>query len=299
MQAGGDRGDGDACSGPVPAGAISTTRSRLAQRVEGMRSVIAAAPGAYAINAQSVFDYAEGALFARNLHRRAGGWRLVEPSAPLASDAQHPDPPPAHLAGSGGRQRRSGCGVAPLLRVRAGGRWAAARPTRNRRWSSCSPGASSSEASAAASGWNGGRYAVWRPRDRRATAGRTAPRADVGVIAFRWRRPRDADQFSIAVPALHDRRAARGAGRRAHLEASATATRPLDTAARGSALAFAPTAKLSDELASRAASSAGCSTAWVRRPTAIPRPERPDPGQKRRNGRTQAYHVRKAGSRIW
>ena len=108
------------------------------------------------------------------------------------------------------------------------------------------------EASSGASGWDGGRFAVWRPR-----TGRCDPECggSVGVIAFRWRRSSDADQFSLAVPAymvagllaqrVDDRTWKLGDGYAA-----------LATADRASALAFAPTAALSAALSRRAAASA-------------------------------------------
>ncbi len=103
----------------------------IAQRLEGMRSVIAAAPGAYAVNAQAVFDYADGARFIRSLYRRAGGWRLVdralEKPPTRSTQVLHPRTWPARITVSPIRLH-----VAPLLRP-GGGRWEAAPRTRSRR----------------------------------------------------------------------------------------------------------------------------------------------------------------------
>jgi hypothetical protein len=224
----------------------------LAQRVEGMRSVIAAAPGAYAINAQSVFAYAEGTLFARDLHRRAGGWRLVNRAlrSPPTRSTQilHPRTWPGRVDATPVR-----LGIAPLLS--SGWRRVGGGPAdEEQALVILLAGGINREASSGASGWNGGRYSVWKPRSANdCGAGCTA--SDVGVIAFRWRRRRDVDQFSITVPAYMV--AGRLAGRvdeRTWKVGDGYAA--LGTAARSSALAFAPTAKLSDELASRAAWSA-------------------------------------------
>jgi hypothetical protein len=224
----------------------------IGQRVEGMRSVIAAAPGAYAINAQAVFDYAEGALFARDLRRRAGGWRLVDRAleSPPRQSTQilHPSTWPGRDSVSPIRLR-----IAPLLRSgwhAAGGGVADEEQAR----AILLTGGINRETSSAASGWNGGRFAIWKP-DSSPDCGADCTAQDVGVIAFRWRRRRDADQFSLAVPAymiagrlagrVDDRTWAVGDGYAA-----------LGTAPRSSALAFGPSAELSRELADRASAAA-------------------------------------------
>jgi hypothetical protein len=50
----------------------------LRSRIDAMRSVIAAGPGPYIVNAQAVFDYVDGGLFVYELYRRAGGFRLID-----------------------------------------------------------------------------------------------------------------------------------------------------------------------------------------------------------------------------
>ena len=227
-------------------------RIPVAERVKGMRSVIGAAPGAYATNAQAEFDYADGALFARDLRRRADGWRLVDRalSVPPRQSSQilHPStwpgglqPAPIRLKGSplpDARWRPLGGGVADEEQARA----------------ILLTGGIKLEASAAASGWDGGRFVIFKRRSDSGCAAGCAP-DEAGAVAFRWRRPRDVDQFSLAVPAymVAGRLAERADEGTWRLDTGYAA---LATGHRSSALAFAPTAKLSDELAGRAASSA-------------------------------------------
>ena len=158
----------------------------LGQRLEGMRSVIAAAPGAYAVNAEAIFDYVDGGLFVRSLHRRAGGWRLVDRALdkpPRRSDQLlHPRRWPGP---SGAHPVR--LGVGPLLGprwTRVGGGLAG----EEQGLVILLAGTISSEAATGAAGWDGGRFAVWRSRSS-AGCDRGCASADVGVIAFGWRRP--------------------------------------------------------------------------------------------------------------
>ena len=225
----------------------------IAERLEGMRSVIAAAPGAFAINAQTIFDYSDGALFVRDLYRRAGGWRLVnralaEPPR-RSTQILHPRTWPTAVGASPVH-----LGIGPLLRPdwQPVGGGAAGE---ERALVILLAGTIATEASSGASGWDGGRFAVWRPRSGAEGCGSDCAAGDVGVIAFRWRHPNDAEQFALAVPAymlvgllaerLNDRIWKLGDGYAA-----------LGTGARGSALAFAPTEGLAGELSRRAASSA-------------------------------------------
>jgi hypothetical protein len=224
-----------------------------AQRLEGMRSVIGSASGAYAINAQAVFDYVDGALFARSLYRRSDGWRLVNRAlqdSPLRStQILHPRTWPAAVGASPVR-----LGIAPLLRAD----WrpvGAAAADEERALVILLAGTISSEASSGASGWDGGRFAVWRPRSPAEDCGSDCAAGDVGVIAFRWRHPNDAEQFGLAVPAymivglfaepVKQRTWRVGDGYAA-----------LGAANRGSALAFAPTMELAQRLSQTAARNA-------------------------------------------
>ncbi len=229
-------------------------RVPLRERLEGMGSVIAAGSAPSAINAQAVFDYSNGGLFVRALYRRAHGFRLVNRALtdpPRRSDQiLHPRSWP----GGGSRPPRVRLGVGRWLRPRwqrIGGGVAG----EERALTILLAGSLASRATVGASGWNGGRFAVWRPRRPADECGRGCATGDVGVIAFRWRRRQDAHQFSLAVPAY------------AILQLFAERVQwqtwrvsdgyfALGTAARGSALAFAPTAPLARELAQHAASRA-------------------------------------------
>lgn len=227
-------------------------RVPLAQRLEGMRSVIGAAPGAYAVNAEAIFDYVDGGLFARDLYRRAGGWRLVDRALedpPRRSDQllhprRWPEPDEASPI-------RLGIGPAMETRWRRVGGGLAGE---EQALVILLAGTISSEAVTGAAGWDGGRFAVWRSRSSEACNGECAG-SDLGVIAFRWRRPRDAEQFSLAVPAyMIAGRLAERVDERTWKVGDGYAS--LATADRGSALAFAPVPALSDSLSRRAAASA-------------------------------------------
>ena len=225
----------------------------VAQRLEGMRSVIGTAPGAYAINAQTIFDYVDGALFVRNLYRRAGGWRLVNRAlqdAPRRStQILHPGSWPAAIGASPVR-----LGIEPRLRAdwrRVGG----AAADEERALVILLAGTIATEAASGAAGWDGGRFAVWRPQSPVEDCGSDCAAGDIGVIAFRWRHPHDAEQFGLAVPAymLAGLFAERVRDRIWKLSDAYAA---LGTATRGSALAFAPTEAMAAQLSRRAASSA-------------------------------------------
>jgi hypothetical protein len=115
-------------------------------------------------------------------------------------------------------------------------------------------GTISSEAVAGAAGWVAGRFAVWRSPSSEGCDGR-CDGSDVGVIAFRWRRPRDAEQFSLAVPAyMIAGRLAERVDERTWKVGEGYAS--LASGDRSSALAFAPTPAMSDPLSTRAAASA-------------------------------------------
>jgi hypothetical protein len=229
-------------------------RVPVAQRLEGMRSVIAAGPSAYAINAQAIFDYVDGGLFVRDLYRRAGGWSLVNralENPPTRSDQLlHPQKWPE----SGGGQRVR-LGIGRLLRARwrpIGGGLAGEEQA----LMILLAGTIGNEAVAGASGWDGGRFAVWRPSLATPNCPAGCAAGDVGVVAFRWRHRADAGQFSLAVPAyMIVGLLAESVSQRTWKVANGYAS--LGTADRGSALAFAPSARLSAALASRAARSAG------------------------------------------
>src|SRR5207248_9049068 len=78
----------------------------LRERLTGMRSVIGASRAPFAINAQAVYDYVDGALFIDTLYQRAYGFRLInraERQPPWQSEQilhpKHwPQPSPQHPA---------------------------------------------------------------------------------------------------------------------------------------------------------------------------------------------------------
>ena len=169
----------------------------LAQRLEGMRGVIAAAPGVYAVNAEAIFDYVDGGLFVRSLFRRVRGWRLVDRALDDPPESNQLLPSPTLARVGGGDRIRLGLGPSlsadwrPIGGGRAGEEQALVILL---------AGTISSEAVAGAAGWDGGRFAVWRSRSSSACVDECAS-GDLGVIALRWRRAEDAEQFSLAVPA--------------------------------------------------------------------------------------------------
>jgi hypothetical protein len=224
----------------------------VAQRLEGMRSVIAAAPGAYAINAQAVFDYVDGALFVRSLRRRSGDWAWVDRALEWPPRRSRQLLHPRSWPGSGAA-RPVRLGIAGLLRRdwrRVGGGPAGEQQA----LVILLAGTIAPEALVGASGWDGGRFAVWRPPMSNA-CGDGCSSGDVGVIAFRWRRANDPEQFGLAVPAyMIAGLLAQRVNERIWKVGDEYAA--LGTADRASALAFAPTASLSDSLSTRAAAAA-------------------------------------------
>jgi hypothetical protein len=226
---------------------------RVAERIDGLRSLLATGSAPYAINAQAIFDYVDGAQFIRSVYRRAGNWSLVDRAlrAPprQSQEILHPgrwpveaSPDPIRLGIGGALQggwRRVGGGSAGeeqalviLLAAPLGG-----------------------AAQLGASGWDGGHFAVWRPRSEHG-CGSDCVVDDVGVVAFRWRHLRDASQFSLAVPGY----ATLGLLAQPftnHVWKRSDGYLALGTASRASALAFAPDARLARELAQRAARRAG------------------------------------------
>ena len=171
----------------------------VAQRISTTQGVIDAQHSPYAVSSQAIFDYVDGGLFVSHLYRKADGFRLVDRAIrnpPRRTDEiLHPRTWP----GAGGqrlRVRPVSLGVAPLLRAHwrpVGGGIAG----EERALAILLAGTWGTQASVGASGWDGGRFTVWRPRG--CSGGCDAGR--VGVIAFRWRQRSDSDQFAVGVPA--------------------------------------------------------------------------------------------------
>ena len=225
----------------------------VGQRIEGLRSLIATNPGAYAVNAQAIFDYVDGAHFMLNLRRRTGDWRLVDQALenPPRDSSQilHPGSWPGMA-----RHLPVRLGVAHRLRDRwqpVGGGSAGEEQA----LVILLAGALGTQAQAGASGWDGGRFAVWRPRSPRRDCEPGCVTGDVGVVAFRWRHRGDASQFALAVPAYTTLGLfAQVVTRRTWKLSDGYVA--LGTAPQASALAFAPTRRLADSLSRRSARSA-------------------------------------------
>jgi hypothetical protein len=225
----------------------------IGERLDGMRSVIAAGPAPYAIDARAVFDYADGGLFVRSLWHREQGWRLVNRALrhPPRDSRQvlHPRtwPPPRPVD-------RVRLGVGGLLH----GAWrqvGGGTAGEEQALVILLAGSIPSSAGPGASGWMGGRYALWRPRGDRQECAPGCATGDVGVVAFRWRGRNDAGEFGVAVPAyMIIGLLAEKLGQRSWKLSDGYAA--LASGSRSSGLAFAPEPRLARALARQAAASA-------------------------------------------
>jgi hypothetical protein len=164
------------------------------QRLAGQRSVFAAGGSTpYAVKAANIFDYVDGALFVRGLHRH--GWRPVNGALrhPPTRTQQilHPRawrhsrrPPPVHLdlaelLGNGWHLVGGGpAGEQDVLAI-------------------LGQGAFGVEIDQAGAGWAGGRFELWRAGDDPAGCEDCAQR-EIGAVAFRWRHRLDAWEFGRA-----------------------------------------------------------------------------------------------------
>jgi hypothetical protein len=225
----------------------------IGQRIEGARSLIATNPGAYAVNAEAIFDYVDGALFVHNLYRRTGDWRLVDRALrtpPRQSrDILHADSWPGASSVQPIR-----LGLASVLRHHW--RWVGGGPAgEEQALVILLAGALGSEAEMAASGWVGGQFAVWAPRSAERDCAPDCVLDNVGVVAFRWHSRDDVSQFHLAAPAyaLLGLFAQQLTHRMWKLDDGYLA---LGTAARASSLAFAPRRRLADSLSRRSARNA-------------------------------------------
>lgn len=222
----------------------------IAERINSARSLIATNPGAYATNAEAIFDYVDGALFVHRLYQRTGNWRLVDralQTPPLQSrEILHP-----HSWPGASRVEPIRLGLASVLRNhwrRVGGGSAGEEQA----LVILLAGVLGSEAEMGASGWDGGQFAVWAPRSPEPDCSPSCVIDNVGVIAFRWRHQEDVSQFNLAAPAY----AMLGLFAQAlthRLWKLSDGYLALGTAARASALAFAPSRRLADSLSRRSA----------------------------------------------
>ena len=224
----------------------------VARRIDAMRSVIGAEQTPYALNAEAIFDYVDGGLFVHHLYGRAGGFRLVNRALrhpPRQSDQiLHPRSWP----GATGGEPRVRLGIASLLRPDwqpVGGGTAG----EERALAILLAGAFGTQATVGASGWDGGRFAVWRPREQDPACDDGCVDDDIGVIAFRWRHRDDAEQFAVGVPAYMTLGLLAENLSPGRMWKVGSGYVGLGTAPGSSALAFAPSEDLARALSRRAA----------------------------------------------
>jgi hypothetical protein len=224
----------------------------VARRIDTMRSVIGAAQTPYAVNAQVIFDYVEGGLFVNSLYRRADGFRLVNRALRHPPRRSNQILHPRTWPGGGGDDARVRLGVSSLLRAEwrpVGGGTAG----EERALAILLAGSFGTQATTGASGWEGGRFTVWRPRDAESGCGDGCVAGNVGVIGFRWRHRDDAEQFSVGVPAYMTLGLLAQNLSPGRLWQVGDTYIGLGTATGASALAFAPSEELTLALSRRAA----------------------------------------------
>jgi hypothetical protein len=227
-------------------------RLRLKLEISGQRSVFAAGGQTpFAVKASTIFDYVSGPMFVAGLYDRTHGWRPVDralrsppqltryilhprtwpasqPAAPVTLAGVRP-PRPTWLQVGGGL-----AGEQLLLSI-------------------LSEGAPPTIAQAAAAGWRGGRFAVWRAP--RADCPLGCPGGDAGVVAVRLRGHADVAQLAEAFLdyALLGRLGERAGARTWRLQEGYTA---LAAGRRSAAIAFAPSASAAHGLARAGAAAA-------------------------------------------
>jgi hypothetical protein len=228
----------------------------VGRRIDSMRSVIGAQQTPYAINAEAIFDYVEGGLFVRHLYRRTDDFRIVNRvlrHPPHRSDQiLHPRSWP--------NRGHSGTKVQLGVAGQLGSRWhrvGGGTAGEERALAILLAGAFGTQANLGASGWHGGRFAVWSPRNPKDGCEAGCVDGSIGVIAFRWRHHDDAEQFAVGVPAYMTLGLLAGNITPSRLWKVGDGYVALGTAARASALAFAPGRKLALRLSRRAAATAG------------------------------------------
>jgi hypothetical protein len=219
------------------------------QRLAGQRSIYAAGGSIpYAIKAETIFDYVDGALFVRALHLHAGGWssvnRALSRPPTRTQEILHPR---AWRRGPAPRTIRLDLG--PILDADwrlVGGGLAGEQDA----LAVLGEGAPDAEAKPGAAGWAGGRFELWRARGDQSDCEECAT-GDVGVVAFRWRERLDTWDFARAFFAymLVGRLGERIGPRTWHVDDGFASLR---NARRASAIAFAPTQHLATTVAQSA-----------------------------------------------
>jgi len=226
----------------------------VAQRIATTQGVIDSQHSPFAVSSQAIFDYVDGGLFVSHLYHQATGFRLVNRAIrhpPRRTDEiLHPRTWP----GDGGQKLRVPpvkLGVAPIL----SSRW---RPVgggiagEERALTILLAGTYGTQAAMGASGWDGGRFSVWRPRG--CSGGCESER--VGVIAFRWLHSGDSEQFAVGVPAYLTLGLLANQVRSGRLWGVDGGYVALGSDPGASALAFAPTKAIALAASRRAAASA-------------------------------------------
>ena len=226
-------------------------RVPVEQRLAGQRSVFAAGGSTpYAVKAANIFDYVDGALFVRGLHRH--GWgsvnRALRHPPTRTQQILHPkgwrrsrQRPPVHLdlgqlLGHGWHLVGGGpAGEQDVLAILGQGAF----------------GVGIDEAGA---GWVGGRFELWREGDDPAGCEDCA-QSEIGAVAFRWRHGLDTWEFGRAFFAymVAGRLGERIGPRNWELSDGFAS---LGSAPRASAIAFAPTEELARSVARTSAKQA-------------------------------------------
>jgi len=223
-------------------------------RLAGQRSVFAAGGSTpFAVKATTIFDYVDGPLFAQRLYRRDHSWRDVNAALRSPPDTTrgilHPSIWPRQ-AGA----RRVSLHLAPLLaptRMPAGGGVAGEEDV----LAVLSSGAPPQIAQAAADGWRGGRFELWRLVG--GTCVDPCVAEDVGVMAMRLQQASDEPTLNDA---FFDYALLGRLGQRLTLHTwrfLSGGYGAIRFGQRSAAIAFAPTRALAGRVAARAAREAG------------------------------------------
>jgi hypothetical protein len=224
-------------------------RVSIPSRLSSSGIVISAEDEPPAIRARHVVEYVQGALFVRQLRLR-GGWPLVNRALrhPPRTTSQvfHPASWPR-----GGPGERVGVGAEQVLEPgwrQVGGGVAGEDDVRFM----LVLGTAQHAAIAAAHGWRGGRFELWRMGAASADCQVACPERDVAVMGLRWRSDLDPVEFYDAASTYL------ALGRVARRDDSGlwgltNGFAAIASAQRASGLAFAPSGELAQALAQRAA----------------------------------------------
>ncbi len=219
-------------------------------RLAGQRSVFAAGGSTpFAVKANTIFDYVDGPIFVQRLYRRAHGWRLVnralrEPP-PTTRGILHSSIFPRLVRGEPVGLRLESL-LAPA-RTRTGTGVAGEEDM----LSLLTSGAPDQVATAAANGWRGGRFEIWRLAG--GDCSDPCIGEDVAVMAIRLRAGADRAMLRDAFLdySLLARLGDRAGTQTWHFLSGGYGA--LRVTGRSAAIAFAPTQELASSVAARAA----------------------------------------------